>query len=617
METQQNPNPDNSKEIRSDLSNEVNQESTESLTEKSVNDSSESNAKLSDLTPEVLVDQLALLLQQSELPKRQQVEAYKSAFYKIKQQAQQTESESNSESNADDADVNEQRLKDLLNLFKDKNQKRLEEVEKQQTENLNKKQNLLTKLKELLSSSDEFGKISPIFHDIRSEWKEIGSVPESQTGDLQKEYNALVEQFYDLKQINDEFREYDFKKNLEAKRELISEAEKLTQDPDPIHAFRMLQNLHHQWRELGPVARDLRESIWNEFKTFSTTINRRHQELFENRKEQEQQNLENKTLLCEEVEGVLQEKASTANEWDQLTQRILDIQTRWKNIGFAPKKDNETIYQRFRKACDEFFQNKSVFFSTLRNELQQNLEKKRALLKEAEALKDSTDWKKTTDRLINLQKEWKKVGSVPRKYSNEIWKQFQTACDAFFAKKKEEQGDTFALEKENLKKKKDIIDALTKISDTGNLDEIRDKVNELTAEWRKVGHVPFKDKEQVYKNYHAALDHIYSNFKIDRNQRRLEGYSATLDELDAESDRGTLIGEKNRMTRIMERMKQELQTYTNNLSFLNISSKGGNGLLKEMEHKQSKLKQDIALMEEKIGLIDDKLNSIYDDDDEE
>lgn len=321
--------------------------------------------------------------------------------------------------------------------------------------------------------------------------------------------------------------------------------------------------------------------------------------------------------MCEEVEGVLQEKASTANEWDQLTQRILDIQTRWKNIGFAPKKDNETIYQRFRKACDEFFQNKSVFFSTLRNELQQNLEKKRALLKEAEALKDSTDWKKTTDRLINLQKEWKKVGSVPRKYSNEIWKQFQTACDAFFAKKKEEQGDTFALEKENLKKKKDIIDALTKISDTGNLDEIRDKVNELTAEWRKVGHVPFKDKEQVYKNYHAALDHIYSNFKIDRNQRRLEGYSATLDELDAENDRGTLIGEKNRMTRIMERMKQELQTYTNNLSFLNISSKGGNGLLKEMEHKQSKLKQDIALMEEKIALIDDKLNSIYDDDDEE
>lgn len=562
------------------------------------------NKRIIDLSASELVDKLALLLQQEILPKRQQIESFKSAFYKIKSRAEESKEEN--PSLLDEVEVNEQRLKDFLNVFKEKHQAFVEEQNRQKELNLEKKRKLIARLTELLTSTEEFGKISPVFHEIRTEWKDCGPVSEQFANELQREYNALVEQFYDLKQINDEFREYDFKKNLEQKRELINEAEKLAGDTDFLRAFRALQELHRQWREIGPVARDLREEIWAEFKKYSTIINKNHQEHFERRKEQEEANLEAKTKLCEEVELLLTEPANTIPQWEALTKKLLKMQNEWKQIGYAPKKENEQIYRRFRAGCDHFFELKSEFYTQMRNQAMANLELKRALLKQAEELKDSEDWKETTKKMIELQRQWKQIGAVPRKYSNDIWKQFQTACDHFFERKKESVGDPRAEERNNLKRKKDIIAQVLELLNEDDYEQVKKKLNELNIEWKTIGFVPFKAKEKVYNDYRKAMDSVYDKFKVDRNQRRLEGYSASIEKL--ESGKG-LSAEKARMTRILESMQQELITYRNNLSFFNVSSKKGSSLVEEMERKKQKLEEDIALMEEKIALIDDKMEA--------
>ncbi|ATR95323.1 hypothetical protein CS546_10095 [Porphyromonas gingivalis] len=566
------------------------------------------NARLADMTELELLDSLAILLQGEELPRRQEAEAYKSAFYK-KKQARTGESADSTTSSMAEPDLNEERLKDLLQRFRELNQTRIESMQKERESNLAQKEALLQRLRDLLGSNEEFGKISPVFHEIRKSWKETGPVPEANATDITKEYNSLVEQFYDLKQINDEFRAYDFKKNLEAKEELIHQAEVLTENADVIHSFRVLQELHHQWRELGPVARELREEVWARFKAASTAINKKYQEHFEKQKMREQENLAAKTLLCEEMEAIDTSGLNSLAKWDEQTKAVLEIQAKWKTIGYARRSDNEKIYERFRAACDNYFNKKTAFFKGKREELTDNYKKKLAMVEEAESLQESSDWKETSTRLAELQKKWKTIGAVPHRYSDEIWKRFTTACDAFFKRKKAEQGGMRSEERENLKSKKAIIAELETLDSEEASEGIIDRLNALAGRWNSIGFVPFREKNTINKAYRKLIDGLYDKLNIERSNRRLEGYNASLEQLEG-GGKGQLYDERDRMTRILDRMRNELQTYTNNLGFLNISSKSGNSLMREMERKKEKLEEDIRLMIEKIKLIDKKVEEL-------
>ncbi len=594
---------DQSPEVQShEVADSTPLESKSKLAEDSKTDVS---VRLADMSELELLDALATLLQSEELPRRKDVDAYKSAFYK-KKQARSEESAGEATSTMAEPDLNEERLKDLLRSFQELNQSRIESLQKERETNLALKESLLQQLRDLLDSNEEFGKISLVFHEIRKSWKEAGPVPETNVTDITKEYNNLVERFYDLKQITDEFRAYDFKKNLEAKEELISQAETLTQDADVIHAFRALQDLHHQWRELGPVARELREEIWAKFKAASTTINKRYQDHFETQKQREQENLDAKTRLCEEMEAIDTSGLNSLPKWDEQTKAVLEIQARWKTIGYVRRSDNEKIYERFRAACDEYFNKKTAFFKGKREELAANYRKKLAMVEEAEALQESSEWKETAARLAQLQKDWKTIGAVPHKYSDEIWKRFTTACDAFFKRKKTEQGDARSEERENLKSKKSIIAELEALDAEEVAEGIVDKLNALMAKWNAVGFVPFRDKDAINKTYRKLIDGLYDKLNIERSNRRLEGYNASLEQIEG-GGRGQLFDERDRMNRILDRMRNELQTYTNNLGFLNVASKNGNSLMREMERKQEKLQEDIRLMVEKIKLIDNKI----------
>ncbi len=564
------------------------------------------NKRLTDLSAAELVDKFALLLQEDTLPKRQQVESFKSAFYKIKNRVEADKEADPAE--VEEVEVHEQRLKDFLNIYKEKHQIDLEELNRTLEQNREKKQKLIARLKELLGSTEEFGKISPIFHEIRTEWKECGPVAEQYANDLQRDYNNYVEQFYDLKQINDEFRDYDFRKNLEQKRELIAEAERLTHSTEPQQAFRALQELHRQWREIGPVAVDLREPIWAEFKQHSTTINKNHQDFFDKRKEREEANLEAKTKLCEEVEQMLAEPMTQASQWDEYTKKLLKLQNEWKQIGYAPKKENDQIYRRFRVGCDHFFEMKSEFFTRLRANSQESLQKKQELLEQAEAMKDSEDWKETTDKFIELQRRWKEIETVRGRQSREVWTKFQAACDHFFEQKKKnfqekkaQQNDVRSEERENLKKKKAIIAQVQELTHEAEFDAVRTKLAEYDAAWREIGFVPFKMKEKIYQDYRQAVDEIYAHFNESRNNARRRNKPG-----DRGERRNFGGDERSQLNGRLDNLMQQLQTYDNNLSFLNVSSAKGNSLVQEIERKKEKLEADIAALKEKIAALAEK-----------
>ncbi len=572
------------------------------------------DTSLNNKTAAELVEALAVLLQGENLPSRAEVDTYKKAFYRRKQYVMESASkestenaEKDQEDLAENIEVHEERLKDLLSLFREKYQKIKEEEDALKGRNIELKQDLIGKLTELLKSTDEFGKIVADFKLIREEWDAIGAIPEQQANEIQSNYNRLVEQFYDLKQINDEFREYDFRKNLEAKTALCEEAEALTQLEDVIQATRKLQDLHKQWRDLGPVARDLRESIWARFKAASTIVNKRHQEHFDQLKATESNNLERKEALCLRVEEIKTDDFSSPKQWDEATRIVLQVQGEWKTIGFAPKKDNEKVYLRFRGACDAFFSQKSLFYAQRRKEHDENYAKKKAMVEEAESLKESSYWKATADRLIELQNEWKKVGPIPRRQSDAIWTKFRSACDYFFARKKEANEENGSSWTENLKAKEEIIAQLETLEGKEDDQETRDLFAELTAKFKSIGFVPFKDKDKIQKAYKAVSDRLYSKLRISRNNKRLEGYSSSLDQID-ENGKGKLMNERTRMMRILDRMRQELQTYTNNLGFLSAGSKSGNSLLNEMKKKKDRLVEDIQLMEQKINLIDERID---------
>ena len=566
------------------------------------------------ITKEEILNKLAELVNNAAEIARADVETLKQAYYKIRRNEVEEEKAAFLQNGGEEKDFvasedeTENKIKDLLSTYKEKRAALLAEEERIKNENYTLKLQLIDKLKALTESSDDFNKLYNDFKEIQQKWKEIKLVPAEYVNDLWKNYQIYSEKFYDLIKINNQFREYDFKKNLEMKTALCETVERLQNEPDVVSAFHQLQKLHQQWREIGPVAKELRDELWARFKTASTAINKRHQEHFEKLKAKEQENLEAKTAICEEIEAIDFSQLKSFKDWENKNKEVIALQEKWKTIGFAPKKHNVKIFERFRAACDAYFNKKSEFYKSLKEGMEKNLELKKALCEKAEALKDSTDWKETTEQLIALQKEWKKVGSVARKHSDSIWKRFITACDYFFEQKNKNVVSQKSVEQQNLAAKKEIIEKIKALDENLPHNEAVATLKEYMAAWNQIGFVPFKDKDKVYKAYHEAVDQQFDRLKVDMNERKMQSFRNNVNSLAEGSDnKGRLYSERERLMRTYERMKSELQTYENNIGFLSVSSKGGGGLVKEMERKIEKLKEEMKLIIQKIDTIDENL----------
>lgn len=574
-------------------------------------DNAEENAA-GKLTKEEILNRLQALVDAPIETVRGEVESLKQAYYKIRRNEVDELRKAFVEQGGDEKDftapedTQEYFLKELLGSYKEKKAAYLAEEEKQKAENYEIKLQLIEQLKMLCESQDDFNKLYKEFKDIQQKWKEIKLVPEEHANELWKEYQTYSEAFYDLIKINNQFRDYDFKKNLELKTVLCEAVEKLQDEKDIISAFHQLQKLHQQWREIGPVAKELREELWGRFKAASTVINKRHQQHFENLKAKEQENLVAKTAICEEIEGIDYAALQTFKDWDEKNNEVLALQQKWRTIGFTPKKHNTKIFERFRAACDVFFTKKTEFYKSIKAEMEKNLEKKRALCEKAEALKDSTDWKGTTEKMIALQKEWKTIGQVTRRHSDSIWKRFITACDYFFDNKNKNVSSQKSEEQTNLEAKKSLIEKVKTMDESLDTEEAITTLKEWIAEWNEIGHVPFKEKDRVYKAFHEAVDAQFDRLKVDQRDRRMKSYRNNVSEM-AGKGKGKLYSERDRLMRTYERMKNDLQTYENNIGFLTISSKGGSGLVKEMERKIEKLKAEMELTVKKIEAIDENL----------
>lgn len=564
------------------------------------------------ITKEEILNRLQALVDAPIETVRGEVESLKQAYYKIRRNEVDELRKAFVEQGGDEKDftapedTQENFLKELLGSYKEKKAAYLAEEEKQKAENYEIKLQLIEQLKMLCESQDDFNKLYNEFKDIQQKWKEIKLVPEEHANELWKEYQTYSEAFYDLIKINNQFRDYDFKKNLELKTALCEAVEKLQDEKDIISAFHQLQKLHQQWREIGPVAKELREELWGRFKAASTVINKRHQQHFENLKAKEQENLVAKTAICEEIEGIDYDALQTFKDWDEKNNEVLALQQKWRTIGFTPKKHNTKIFERFRAACDVFFTKKTEFYKSIKAEMEKNLEKKRALCEKAEALKDSTDWKGTTEKMIALQKEWKTIGQVTRRHSDSIWKRFITACDYFFDNKNKNVSSQKSEEQTNLEAKKALIEKVKTMDESLDTEEAITTLKEWIAEWNEIGHVPFKEKDKVYKAFHEAVDAQFDRLKVDQRDRRMKSYRNNVSEM-AGKGKGKLYSERDRLMRTYERMKNDLQTYENNIGFLTISSKGGSGLVKEMERKIEKLKAEMELTVKKIEAIDENL----------
>ena len=564
------------------------------------------------LTKEEILNRLQALVDAPIETVRGEVESLKQAYYKIRRNEVDELRKAFVEQGGDEKDftapedTQENFLKELLGSYKEKKAAYLAEEEKQKVENYEIKLQLIEQLQMLCESQDDFNKLYNEFKDIQQKWKEIKLVPEEHANELWKEYQTYSEAFYDLIKINNQFRDYDFKKNLELKTALCEAVEKLQDEKDIISAFHQLQKLHQQWREIGPVAKELREELWGRFKAASTVINKCHQQHFENLKAKEQENLVAKTAICEEIEGIDYAALQTFKDWDEKNNEVLDLQQKWRTIGFTPKKHNTKIFERFRAACDVFFTKKTEFYKSIKAEMEKNLEKKRALCEKAEALKDSTDWKGTTEKMIALQKEWKTIGQVTRRHSDSIWKRFITACDYFFDNKNKNVSSQKSEEQTNLEAKKALIEKVKTMDESLDTEEAITTLKEWIAEWNEIGHVPFKEKDKVYKAFHEAVDAQFDRLKVDQRDRRMKSYRNNVSEM-AGKGKGKLYSERDRLMRTYERMKNDLQTYENNIGFLTISSKGGSGLVKEMERKIEKLKAEMEMTVKKIEAIDENL----------
>ena len=566
------------------------------------------------LTKEEILAKLKEVVADVENVAKPEIDGLKQSFYKLHNAEQDAarklfiENGGAAENFVPQTDSVEEEFKNIMSVIKEKRSALTAELEKQKEMNLQVKLSIIEELKELVESPDDANKSYTEFKKLQQQWNEVKLVPQAKVNELWKNYQLYVEKFYDLLKLNNEFREYDFKKNLEIKTHLCEAAEKLADEADVVSAFHQLQKLHQEFRDTGPVAKELRDEIWARFKAASTTVNRRHQQHFEALKEVEQHNLDQKTVICEIIEAIDYKELTSFASWESKTQEVIALQNKWKTIGFAPQKMNVKIFERFRKACDEFFRKKGEFFKTLKEGMNENLEKKRALCEKAEALKDSTDWKATADELTKLQKEWKTIGPVAKKYSDAVWKRFISACDYFFEQKNKATSSQRSVEQENLEKKKAIIEKLNVIDDQMDTEEATQLVRDLMKEWNGIGHVPFKEKDRIYKQYHSQVDKLFERFNISASNKKLSNFKSTISSIQEGSPQA-LYREREKLVRAFDNMKNELQTYENNLGFLTTSSKKGNSLLTEINRKVEKLKADIELVKEKIKVVDENIKN--------
>lgn len=566
------------------------------------------------LTKEEILAKLKEMVADVENVAKPEIDGLKQSFYKLHNAEQEAarkqfiENGGAAENFVPQTDSVEEEFKNIMSVIKEKRSALTAELEKQKEMNLQVKLSIIEELKELVESPDDANKSYTEFKKLQQQWNEVKLVPQARVNELWKNYQLYVEKFYDLLKLNNEFREYDFKKNLEIKTHLCEAAEKLADEADVVSAFHQLQKLHQEFRDTGPVAKELRDEIWTRFKAASTAVNRRHQQHFEALKEAEQHNLDQKTVICEIIEAIDYKELASFASWENKTQEVIALQNKWKTIGFAPQKMNVKIFERFRKACDEFFRKKGEFFKTLKEGMNENLEKKRALCEKAEALKDSTDWKATADELTKLQKEWKTIGPVAKKYSDAVWKRFISACDYFFEQKNKATSSQRSVEQENLEKKKAIIEKLNAIDDQTDTEEATQLVRDLMKEWNGVGHVPFKEKDRIYKQYHSRVDKLFERFNISASNKKLSNFKSTISSIQEGSPQA-LYREREKLVRAFDNMKNELQTYENNLGFLTTSSQKGNSLLTEINRKVEKLKADIELVKEKIKVVDENIKS--------
>ena len=561
------------------------------------------------MTREGVIVRLAEINLQEEAIERTELESLKQTFYKLRiaevEAARKAfeEEGGNPEEFIPEKDPYEDRFKEIMSAIREKRNAIKEEEEQERQANLERKLAIIERMKELSEAPEDANKAYNEFKQLQAEWNEIKNIPAAKINESWKSYQLYSEKFYDLIKLNNEFREYDFKKNLEIKLRLCETAENLANEEDVISAFHQLQKLHQEFRETGPVAKEQREEIWNRFKAASTIVNRRHQQHFEEIKEREQHNLDEKTVICEIVESMEYDKMTSFQDWHDKTEEVLALQAKWKTIGFAPQKLNTKIFERFRAACDEFFKRKAEYFKNLKNGMSENLEKKRAMCEQAEALKDSTDWKATSEALNNLQKEWKQVGPVSKKYSEAIWKRFISACDYFFEQKAKATSSQRNVELENLEKKKAILEQLNEINKEENTsEESGDIIRKLMKEWNTIGHIPFKDKDKLYKQYRKVVDELFDKLNLTTSQKKLSNFKSSISNKD-----GNLYREREKLMRAFENMKAEIKTYENNLGFLTSASKKGNSLVIEMNRKVEKLKADLLLIQKKIEVIDESI----------
>lgn len=559
-----------------------------------------------------ILEYIKKLAQSSDIPGKLELDSLKQNFYRIhkaeltQKKAAFVEAGGNPDEFVPEADADEQTFKEWMRIIKEKRAEIMAEQERQKSENLQKKFDILDKIKAMISSPEEANQSYNEFKELQAEWKSITNVPADKVNELWKNYQLYTEQFYDLLKLNHEFREYDFKKNLEIKTRLCETAEKLAEEEDVISAFQQLQALHQEYKETGPVAKELREEIWIRFKNASTVINKKHQQHFEDIKIKEEENLSKKTALCEQIEAINPENLKTFADWEQATQEIIQIQAAWKEIGFAPQKMNVKIFERFRAACDKFFEQKAAFYKQLKENQNHNLELKKQLCEKAESLKESTDWKATGEILTKLQKEWKAIGPVPKKYSESLWKRFIGACDYFFEQKGKATSSAHSQEHENLEKKKGIIEQLRNLA-VEEIEEVADTVRQLAKEWNETGHVPFKEKDKIYAEYRELADKLFDAINKSNAKRRINNFKNTL-KSSAEKGGNSLSRERERLIRAYENMKNEIKTYENNLGFLSFSSKKGNSLVNELNKKVEKLKEELEILKEKIKAIDEEKN---------
>ena len=555
-----------------------------------------------------VIARLKEIVAADENPNKDEIDHLKTSFYKLHIAEREARLKEYIDGGGDPEayqivpDEEEEVFKAEMGVIREKRAKLFQQQEEEKQANLQKKLDIIEKIKAMVTSPDEANKSYNEFKELQQQWKDIKAVPAEKASELWRNYQLYVEQFYDLLKLNSEAREYDFKKNLELKTVLCESAEKLADEPDVISAFHQLQELHQQYREIGPVAKELREQIWARFKAASAVVNKRHQQHFEQLRAREEENLAKKTALCERVEAIAKEENKGAGDWEKHTKEIIDIQNEWKTIGFAPQKMNVKIFERFRATCDDFFGRKAEYFKEMKEVLATNADKKRALVEKAKALQDSTDWKSTGDKLIALQKEWKTIGMVQKRLGDQLWKEFLGACNKFFEARNAANAGAHSEERENLAKKKSVIERLKAVLEAA-ADDAQQQVQALVEEYNSVGHVPYKDKDSVYDEYHEVLDKIYKQLNISASRRRLSNFKNNLKNV-AKRGEDALDNERMRLVRRFEQLRQDVQTYENNLGFLNASSKKGNSMVDEMNRKVQKLRDDMELVKQKIKAID-------------